>query len=633
MMNIYDKNLAIVRAKEPELARRIEASEDDARIRIKKAAGRPDAIEVTGENGLTARFVKEAVPDSVGRLTERKLFSFGDVAILVGAGIGDTLEAVLKSAGSAGFVLLVESSVPFFKKLIEGWDISHLLADPRVNIAVGENPVDAIMSRLEAKFGIFTRHDFRVIKNGLSVSCFTGYYQQLDRVLEKQTAMAQANLKSISVLSGKWQGNIFANLPYILGKRGIKTLFGRMESIPAIVVSAGPSLDKNCRWLKNAEKSMVIICVDTALKTLIKNGVKPHFVTSLDALMENYSHLEGVDSSGYTLVANPVTYPLILSEHKGDLVITGYTEPLVKWLENFTGDLGQNVTGGSVATAAFDFAYRMGCSPIILAGQDLAYTGGRTHSSGGHKQEMTYNSVGTPVPSGVMHSSLISMDETEEVAGNSGKQLTSNKDMGIWKNWFEIMIAKRSVDCVNATEGGAVINGAKRLCLREAIMFYGRGRVDIRQKINSSALKNVPADVRESVKENLERIAEKTREIKRICSIGIAETEKMQRKAQMKREDGASGSSAATCIALVEAVMKEEEFLEINRWRLENTLDKIRRLQSGIRTSTTAQRSYLNAESYNLFFREVYRTAKEFAKNVYLPDSLRVGAEGGCSVC
>jgi len=614
-MSVYDKNLAAIRTKEPELARRLESLEENPRVRLAGNGGGDNEIEFVLENGKTVRFKKQETADNVRKLYEKKLFSFSDVIILLGAGVGETLAETLKSADPTGFVLLIESNLYYFRKLIEGFDISESLSDPRVSISVGENPVDAVMSRMEREFGIFTRPNFQVIKNPLSVSCDEDYYRRIDDVLASLKAIAELNLKSISSLSQKWHGNIFLNLPYILKSPGIKPLFGKMKGLPAVIVAAGPSLDKNCRWLKRAEKSVVIICVDTALKTLKRYGVRPHFVVSLDAKPENYTHMEGVDSSGYTLIANPVTYPLILSEHVGDILVTSYSEPLVKWLERYTGDPGENVTGGSVATSAFDFAHRIGCSPIILTGQDLAYSGKRTHSGGGAVQEIMYGTLGLPVPQEQMHFQTIGSNELQDGEGNMGHTVSTSKEMNSWKDWFEIRIEKESIDCINATEGGLAIKGARELCLQEALMNNSDKPEDIDGIIKRSLSTRVPSAAID-VEAGFDRLLGAARLVKNKASLGAREAARLQEFAQKKNSSGIIKSSTAACAEYVGSISAESEFMSIIQWRIENSLDKIQRLQSGLRLSDAGKKAYLNGESYVIFFRTVYTVSAEFERNV-----------------
>ncbi|HEB9341753.1 TPA: motility associated factor glycosyltransferase family protein, partial [Campylobacter coli] len=51
----------------------------------------------------------------------------------------------------------------------------------------------------------------------------------------------------------------------------------------AIVVSAGPSLDKQLSLLKTYQEKAVIFCADGALSMLEKEGIVPDYITNLDS--------------------------------------------------------------------------------------------------------------------------------------------------------------------------------------------------------------------------------------------------------------------------------------------------------------------------------------------------------------
>ena len=72
------------------------------------------------------------------------------------------------------------------------------------------------------------------------------------------------------------------NVPAILNSPGILGLKSQMADIPAAVVSAGPSLDKNIQLLKRGAEKFLIIAVSTALKPLLKTGVFPDFIVAID---------------------------------------------------------------------------------------------------------------------------------------------------------------------------------------------------------------------------------------------------------------------------------------------------------------------------------------------------------------
>ena len=57
--------------------------------------------------------------------------------------------------------------------------------------------------------------------------------------------------------------------------------------------------------------------------------------------------------------------------------------PFISWFhETLQLEKGTLTSGPSVANVSWDLGRRMGLGPIILVGQDLAYTGFRSHAEG-----------------------------------------------------------------------------------------------------------------------------------------------------------------------------------------------------------------------------------------------------------
>ena len=62
--------------------------------------------------------------------------------------------------------------------------------------------------------------------------------------------------------------------------------------------------------------------------------------------------------------------------------------PANRWLEErLEQTLTGFKTGPSISNTLVDIAIRLGADPILIIGQDLAYTGGRFHAPGTHKSE------------------------------------------------------------------------------------------------------------------------------------------------------------------------------------------------------------------------------------------------------
>ncbi len=298
------------------------------------------------------------------------------------------------------------------------------------------------------------------------------FYREIIETAKNSSSSKISDMLTRFEFEERWVSNIFRNIPYLLTSSRISQLFGAFKGIPGIIVSAGPSLRKNVHQLKKLRDRALILCVDTALPVLKKCGVEPHIVMTLDAQKHSHRHFSGIDTSGINLLADMVSCTPVIRDFTGGIIISTtskyYTDtagathrettPAIDWVENFAGPIGDIQSGGSVATSAFDALLNMGCSSIILVGQDLAYTGREIHSSG------TYHNDGW-LPACTRLNNLDTINQqvirkrkifrTDSV-GNSGTVITDFV-LNLYKGWFEDSSAKTGIDVINSTEGGARI--------------------------------------------------------------------------------------------------------------------------------------------------------------------------------
>lgn len=100
----------------------------------------------------------------------------------------------------------------------------------------------------------------------------------------------------------------------------------------------------------------------------------------------------------------------------------------------------------------------LGFKKIVFIGQDLAFTGGQTYNSGlkmEQKEDEQYQKKRVIV----------------QVKGNDGTMLDTDYQMDMYRKWIENEILKlpEDITVINATEGGAKIEGAKVMTLKEVI--------------------------------------------------------------------------------------------------------------------------------------------------------------------
>jgi hypothetical protein len=237
---------------------------------------------------------------------------------------------------------------------------------------------------------------------------------------------------------------------------GIKDWRNYYENKPMLLISAGPSLDKQLPLLKEIKDigKVIIGSVGTAVIPLVRHGITPDFVMITDPNQGTLPQLQKVDltftplfylSTAYneTIVLHGGARYIVLQDgyDKAEYMATLRNEPLIK-------------TGGSVSTTLLDLMIYLGASKVGLVGQDLAFTNGFSHASDTPFQRLTQQEPG-----------LVEVLDYYQV-----KRIASSKNLVIYKKWLERYAEHAAhLKLYNCTEGGAFIKNWQHLSLKE---FY-----------------------------------------------------------------------------------------------------------------------------------------------------------------
>lgn len=271
-----------------------------------------------------------------------------------------------------------------------------------------------------------------------------------------------------------------------------------IEDIPAIIVSAGPSLDKNVHLLKEAKGKAFIIAVDASIRTVMQAGVQPDLLCSVDPNSPE-RFFSGLDLKDVCWACNQWTNMNLLDTYAEHILYFGSFGDT--WNDILKQNLGYEfpnvVSGGSVSTEAFMIALQMGFKNIVLIGQDLAFTGGVSHTKG------IEDALGD-------NDSYIKSRQIVEVEGINGERLQTDYQMWFYKQWFEkvIRIYKDKIYVIDATEGGARIEGAEIKSLEEVIKTQCNKKLDV-HKIEQKILPMFSVERQLSLLEQLKSLREK----------------------------------------------------------------------------------------------------------------------------
>lgn len=267
---------------------------------------------------------------------------------------------------------------------------------------------------------------------------------------------ARLNYKTANVRARAWVEYLLENLPYAT-QPSLMRLMGKFRGVPAFIVGAGPSLDLNRHELERAAKHGIIIAINGAGRTL---PVEPHITLSIEA--EDTRALLG-DTRGSIRAFALTCHPGVMEHGDGPLSPVYVTNPSGV-LKTLTG-LPRLETSISASTTGTSLAYILGCSPIVLVGQDMGFPGGRTYTAGIGGGTIDANGVHSW---GDLHRNipraLSQLPERERLTettawGGDGTVLTSMPWATMRAYLESCAVVWEDVQLVNCTEGGARAEG------------------------------------------------------------------------------------------------------------------------------------------------------------------------------
>jgi hypothetical protein len=231
-------------------------------------------------------------------------------------------------------------------------------------------------------------------------------------------------------------------------------LLGRFTNVPVVIVSAGPSLDRNVYELRGFEGRCVILAVDTALRPLLAAGITPHAVIIADPSELNARHIvNAMPESAFLIAEQAIHQSALQSASRRFLFGLGlFPDPL---FAKFGFGKSRIEAWGSVATSALDLACRMGASPIIFVGQDFGYSWNREYASNTIFHGSSFDAV------------VSGRERVRDI--RDGDTLTTD-NLIAYRDYF-IRRTKQSPGTrfINATEGGILTQGVEILSLKDAL--------------------------------------------------------------------------------------------------------------------------------------------------------------------
>ncbi|MBU0633355.1 DUF115 domain-containing protein [bacterium] len=549
-MSVYEQNLQSLFLVNHKLATQLFALKTNERFEV--FVDEKDPLNINIANNQNGKVLYENVPI---KQTEEYLEGFSNeyqrypYLYFFGAGNGIFYKALLQDETHKR-VVVVEPEMEILYMVLHFVDFTKEIESGRLLLLLARDITFATASE------IFMHPESRIFSKTYAFHVLLPFYETeyeryiiaINRMFLQAIEHVIRGLGNDSTDSLIGLQHQIANIDKMLHTPTTTELIRKVKnSEVAVIISTGPSLKKQLPLLKKIKDHATLFCIDSSLPILEKAGIKPDIVISIERVIETakfYNETSKEFQKDIVYAITSIAHPDLFKEIKsGSLQISmrpfGYTSYFEMPEYGYLG------IGMSAANMAYEIIFHANFKTCILIGQDLSYgADGSTHSDGhvygikekGKSQQQRYI-VGAYGGAGTVETTLT---------------------WKLFKNFFESDIAfgnERGMKTVNATEGGARIEGSIEMPFSEAIEKY----VDFNHKKELICLQKPDEP---TIQNNLKKADSK---IKHMLSYAI--------KLQKKVEE--TFLHVAKECEIIESVEENERYEKLDYQNLANVMEEI----------------------------------------------------------
>jgi hypothetical protein len=412
-----------------------------------------------------------------------------DYLIVFGIGLGWSWKALLPwlRAKSSRRLVFVEDDLAVIQAFLESELAKPFFQDPQSTLLFLEDGAEGrhvkelvtwyayqrTWSALASPaYGRYRSEVFTQLSTELTVR-----QTDLSSVLSEMLDLGSSPLRNFGRTIYSWQRSLQA-----------ASMFDRFKGCPAIVVAAGPSLEKEIEQIREMSSRALIIAGGSAVNALLQAGIMPHLAATVDPNPMQYVRLRQTQPFCLPLLYRSRALYEALMYQCGPLLYLrggdGYS--LVEWFEHALGMSGKVLGGGhSVSNMIIEAAHAFGCRPIMMVGYDLAYTGGARYTGLVSESMASGESVAFE---GQTLGQLVNGTTYD------GRPVVTEAKWMIERDWIEQFAHKHPrLQLINTTQDGLAINGLTRMTFAEAADKFCSTNHDVASMLHLAIQEAEPA--------------------------------------------------------------------------------------------------------------------------------------------
>jgi len=478
-MSVFKENMAYLDKLSHDLYEKIMNKLDNMPSRIKAdiCRNKRNELNIKVDNGQREYFIHSTYnADAEAAKWIAGVDKQADIIVIFGLGMGYHIEKLKGTLKKDAKFCIIEPSIEIFKLFLENRRLSDVFAEGNYSLIVGDLPENSA-GQIFADFKEVLLGKIEFASLPIYKSLYGEHFETIKKLLLEYIRVLSTNINTTEYFKQLWLKNHLMNILHMNGVINGRHLSGKCIGKPAIIVSAGPSLNKNIKLLEQAKNRAVIFAAGSSFRILKNHGITPDFTVAMDGsplIMDIYQGLNTEDT--ILLYMNRINDDTLrLFQSKKAVFIESVDKLALRFGEKMGIDFeimepDQTVAGICVSMASF-----MGCNPIILVGQDFALTNLEFHADGAahmknYKTELE-NKENELIPIKDIYGK-----DTYTLPG----LLSSRTSMEI----KVLRAVNEGYQFINATEGGIGVKNCVNMTFADVLEKYLHQTFDFKDSIN-----------------------------------------------------------------------------------------------------------------------------------------------------
>lgn len=396
----------------------------------------------------------EAVKGSVEDLNIIFVYGFGQ-----GLGIADLLEMYPNR-----WLFVYEPDEQAFLNTMSNYDFRDLLSHPNLQwVSVGETQLNMLFylvcSYMHQEMAFVALRHY--LDNDMDV------LREVKEEFQEYNITFNSNKQTQQFFQEDWLRNGLYQMASMFSTPSIEELQGQVKDITAVVISSGPSLQKDIEWVQRLKPHALIVAAGSSIQALVKNGIRPHLTVVMDGGVINNKVFEDPRTLESPLLHTSSAYYEISARKPNHLIHSIMKNDVAS--QYFMGLPEEEVIISStptVAGTAMQAAIRLGANRIIMMGQDLSFPGNKYYADG--VSHMNNEKIQSDVDTA-----------KTEVLNVNGTYNTTNQSFMFMKDSLEDLVtAFADVEFINSTRNGASIEGTVWMPIEEVYDLIKNEQID-----------------------------------------------------------------------------------------------------------------------------------------------------------